>query len=81
MNEEFDQSTILTFAETKSFCIVENGKYNDNRFRLSYFQGPFDEKLRPFHIYESDQEWNYQYLVRKGNESSLILWFKARHDH
>ena len=51
MNEEFDQSRILTFSESKCFCVVENGRYNDNRFKLSYFEGPFMKNCKAFHVY------------------------------
>jgi hypothetical protein len=60
--------------------VVEKGLYNDNRFKLSYFKTPLSEDSRPFEVYESDEEWNYQYMIKKGNEDSMIVWFKARHD-
>jgi hypothetical protein len=67
MFEESDQSEIITFSESKYICITEKGRYNDNRFRLSYFKNPLNEDSQPLTTYESDSEWTYEYLVRKGN--------------
>ena len=31
-------------------------------------------------LFESkDDEWTYEHLTRKGNNHSLIIWFKSRH--
>jgi hypothetical protein len=40
MFEEADQAFIDTFAETRLLCVRENGRYADNRFRLSYYSYP-----------------------------------------
>ena len=38
LNEEVDQSAIYIFPDTRMFCVQENGRYNDDSFRLSYFR-------------------------------------------
>jgi len=49
--------------------------------RLSYYGYPLKENMTPDALFESkDDEWTYEYLTRKGNSHSLIIWFKARHD-
>lgn len=37
---ETDQSQIFIFPETQLVCIQENGRYNNNGFKLSYFRYP-----------------------------------------
>ena len=77
-NEQSDQTDILTFADTKTLCIQENGRYGDNRFKLNYFHYGDD---KPFLVYESKEiEWTYEYMTRKANNHSMVCWFKGRHD-
>lgn len=71
---------VLSFGKTQITCVVEYGRYNDNRLKLTYFKHPLNSKSTPFNVYESDSEWSYQYLLRKGNEDSMVLWHKARND-
>lgn len=59
MNEEYEQSTLFTFTNSKYLCVAESGRYNDNRFKLNYFATPLTKNAKPFHVYESDFEWNY----------------------
>lgn len=55
--EESDQVNIMTFADTKLYCVQENGRYNENHFKLTYYH---DGDEQPYHIWapESD-EWTY----------------------
>ena len=47
--------------------------------KLTYFDYPLTNKSKPIAIYESkDNEWTYEYLLNKGNEKSLMLWWKPR---
>jgi hypothetical protein len=80
-NEESDQANVHCFSESKLVCIEEFGRYNDNRFKLSYYQHPIKSKDKPVCQYEArDNEWTYEYLSRKVNQHSMIAWFKARMD-
>jgi hypothetical protein len=36
--DDVAQMSIETFYDTKMFCIVEKGTYNDPRLRLNYFK-------------------------------------------
>eukprot|EP00919_Chromeraceae_sp_WS-2016_P069080 GHVR01163637.1.p1 GENE.GHVR01163637.1~~GHVR01163637.1.p1 ORF type:complete len:100 (+),score=5.76 GHVR01163637.1:370-669(+) len=59
-NEESDQTEIQVFSESKLLCIQENGRYNDNRFHLTYYNYPPYENEKPYHFYESkDNQWTY----------------------
>lgn len=80
-NEETDQTYIETFADTKYLCIREIGRYNDNRYKLSYFNYPPAADAKPFNVYESkEDEWTYEYITKQANQHSMMCWFKARHD-
>jgi hypothetical protein len=80
-NEETDQSQIRCFAESKILCIQEDGRYNDNRFKLNYFNYPPGPDDKPFNVFEAkDNEWTYEYIVKQANHHSMMAWFKARHD-
>lgn len=70
----------MTFSESKYVCVVETGRYNDNRFKLTYFSGNINAESKPIAAYESDSSWTYEHTVRKGDEKSTIIWFKQRHD-
>ena len=49
--------------------------------RLSYYGYPLKEQMTPDALFESkDDEWTYEHLTRKGNNHSLVIWFKSRHD-
>ena len=61
-------------------CVRENGRYNDNRFKLSYFNYPMEPNAKPVIQYYSEETWTHEYLVRKANNHSQICWFKGRHD-
>lgn len=61
-------------------CIQENGRYNNNTFRLSYFKLPLQPDSKPFHQFNNDEVWTYEYMVRKANNHSMICWYKGRHD-
>ena len=71
---------IYTFKKSKKICVVEQGNYNDNRLKLSYFSTPLSEESRPLEVYETDTEWTYEYLIKKANEESMVVWFKPRND-
>jgi hypothetical protein len=51
------QVQLYTFGQTDIVCICENGAFNDNRFKLTYFSNPFPEdkkeNFRPLAIFES----------------------------
>jgi hypothetical protein len=47
-------STLFAFTNTKYICICENGNYNDNRLKLSYYSTPLLENSKPIHEYETD---------------------------
>lgn len=38
---ETDQSQIFIFPESQLVCIQENGRYNNNTFKLTYYRYPF----------------------------------------
>lgn len=80
MNEEADQVDIETFSDTRLLCVKEFGKYNDHRLKLSYYSYPL-KGGKPEAVYESkEDEWTYEHHIRKGNNHSMIIWFKGRHD-
>lgn len=61
------------------FCIRERGLLGDNRLKLTYFTYPLCKKSKPVAIYESvEDEWSHDYMIKKGNEKSLVLWWKPR---
>ena len=31
-------------------------------------------------MFESKEVWTYEYMIRKGNDHSMLCWFKGRHD-
>ena len=75
----------MTFPATKYLCIEEIGRYNDNRFKLSYYQYPITHFSQPFHIFDKNNDpngpsWTHEYIVKQANNHSMIAWFKARHD-
>lgn len=78
--EESDQSFIHIFPESSLCCVHENGRYNNNTFKLTYFAYPFTAETQVFHEWESEEVWTYEYMVRKANNHSTICWFKGRHD-
>ena len=49
--EESDQSDLDTFADTRIMCVREQGRYNDNRFRLTYYSYPLEADLKPLAEY------------------------------
>ena len=62
-------------------CVQEDGRYNDNRFKLSYFDYPLTPLSKPCNVYEAkDDEWTYEYMTRQVNNHSMLAWFKSRHD-
>lgn len=40
MNEESDQCYLFTFPDTKYMTVVEYGRYNDNRLKITYYNYP-----------------------------------------
>ena len=40
MNEESDQAHLWSFPETKYMAVVEHGRFNDNRIKITYFNYP-----------------------------------------
>lgn len=74
------------FPDTDLFTIVENGAFNDPRLKISYFKTPLpvekkQEEMTAFCEWNSeDDDWTYEYSLRKANTHSMILWFRARHD-
>lgn len=78
--EETDQSFIHLFPDSSLVCIQENGRYNNNTFRLTYFTLPLKADSEPFHVFDSEEVWTYEYMVRKANNRSGMCWFKGRHD-
>ena len=80
-HEETDQSAIHVFPDTSTFCIQECGRYNDNTFKLSYFKFPIkDPAAKPFIVFDSDEVWTHEYLIRKANNHSMLCWFKGKQD-
>ena len=63
-------------------CVQENGRYNDNTFKLTYYNLPIEnDKAEPFHVFNSEEEvWTYEYMIRKANNHSMVCWYKGRHD-
>jgi hypothetical protein len=85
VSEESDQSDIFTFADSRYLCIEEKGRYNINRYKLTYYQYPLqlNEKKAPrtLQVYESkENDWTYEYQSRKANGRSMVMWYKPKHD-
>lgn len=58
--EESDQSFIDVFAESQSVVIRENGRYNNNTFKLTYYHYPLTEDSKPYHVFFNDADaWTY----------------------
>jgi hypothetical protein len=84
MFEESDQSEIVTFPSSRYLCIEEKGRYNKNKYILTYYHYPLqisqDNTPRRVDTYTSQaDEWTYEHTTRRGNNHSLMIWFKARH--
>lgn len=79
--EEADQSFIDVFPDSQSVVIRENGRYNNNTFKLTYYHYPLTPDSKPYHVFqENDGAWTYEFMVRKANSHSMYCWFKGRHD-
>jgi hypothetical protein len=79
IREESDLSDIETFPQTKLLCVKEIGQYNDDRFALTYYSYQLGGK--EIARYDSkDKEWAHEYISRKGNDHSLMIWFRPRND-
>lgn len=78
--EETDQSFIHIFHDSKSVCIHENGRYNNNTFRLSYYHLPLQADSEAYHVFDSEEVWTFEFMCRKTNNHSQICWYKGRHD-
>jgi hypothetical protein len=80
------QVTIETFLESGLICIRENGSFGDHRLKLTYYRHPLPlhkakEGRNIVSVFESkENEWTYEHSLRKGNNHSMILWFRARQD-
>jgi hypothetical protein len=84
--DDVAQMSIETFFDTKMFCIIEKGTFNDPRLRLNYFReedykGNAIETVKPCSEYHSkDNIWTYEYPVKRVNTSSKIGWYKYKHE-
>jgi hypothetical protein len=79
--QECDQSALWCFSETGLMCVAEWGVYNDPRLRISYFTTPLLAHRTPCTAFESrDDEWTHEYYLQRGNNRSMVLWFKARQE-
>ena len=64
----------MTFADTKYLCINEIGRYNDNRFKLTYYKYPLEKDAKPAHQNEfKEGEWSYEYIVKQTNTITQSL--------
>jgi hypothetical protein len=75
-------------------AVVEHGRVNDNRIKLTYFNYPqknpieSEGKLLKYHrseiltkeFYKDEGEWTFEYQLAQGNNHSMVIWYKARHD-
>jgi fructose-1-phosphate kinase PfkB-like protein len=50
MFEESDQSSVMTFGETGMICVLEQGRYNDSRFKLTYYSS-ITTKSKPSSVF------------------------------
>jgi len=82
--EDVAQFSLVTFSDTRLFTVQERGTSNDHRLKLNYYQYESTENAEtcsPVSTYESkDNEWNYEFPVKKGNNHSMIIWFKQKHE-
>ena len=77
MSEQTDFSKILNFNISRMFCIKEIGGFEDHRLKLTYFSQDFLATRKPIAIYESSEaEWSNDSTIVKGNEKSMVIWFK-----
>jgi len=61
--------------------VRESGRYNDHRFKLSYYEYPLNKGAKPVAFFEStDNIWTYEHITTKGNNHSMIIWYKGRQD-
>lgn len=84
MSEESDQTELITFPETRYLCLEEKGRYNDHRYKLTYFPYPLkltEKGPRSIATYQAkENEWTYEHVTKRANNSSMMLWYKPRHD-
>lgn len=80
--DDVAQMRIETFAETKLFCVRENGGHNDHRMRLTYYSyDGINPDAKPMAQWQSkDNEWTYDHQCVKGNSHSKICWWNYRHE-
>jgi hypothetical protein len=82
--DDVAQMNIETFHDTKTFVIIEKGTFNDPRLRLTYYR--YEDTYEPEtckHIAEFqsvDNQWTYEYPVKRANNHSMIAWFRYKHD-
>ena len=78
--EEADQNFLEVFPDSQSVVVRQQGRYNNNYMKLSYFHYPLHPESKPYLEWETTEEWTYEYMVRKANNHSMYCWFKGRHD-
>jgi hypothetical protein len=73
---------LMTFPETRLFCIIERGGLNDNRLRLTYYSyDGISEDSQPVAQWLSkDNEWAYENSYARANAHSKILIWTYQHD-
>lgn len=82
--DDVAQMNIETFYDTKMFVIIEKGTFNDPRLRLTYYQ--YEQTLNPetckpvAEFQSVENQWTYEYPVKRGNNHSMIVWFRYKHE-
>ena len=82
--DDVAQMNIETFYDTKMFVIIEKGNFNDPRLRLTYYryEDTYEpEKCKFVAEFQSKENlWTYEFPVKRGNNHSMILWFRYKHE-
>lgn len=65
------------------FCLRESDNRIENEekaFSLTYFQGPFDQKLKRLALFATEEgdECNRYDNMQKGNSHSQVIWYKRK---
>jgi hypothetical protein len=77
MLDDADQMQLLTFSDTKYFCVVEEeGSESDDRVRLTYYDyNTIFIDQTPLATHEHAIEDGSPHCLVKANEHSKVVWF------
>ena len=73
-HSDCDTIEIVTFYDTKYFCIIEHENANKNGFRITYYNHKSNADYAPILIHDEEVE-NQEWTIVKANNHSKLAWF------